>query len=267
MAANVGEVLSMATVRSLSESDVTAVREELAAGKPTTVWFTPAAVGVPVGGSARVVSVGEVTEGEFIEVKPAGSRDTMFCSPNELTRTRTPRKRAPRPEAAEPVVPAEPVVAPEPVAAATPVAAAEPVVAPEPVVGVEPVVPAKRGRARPSAKPVEGGGPATEVGEPLTPAARRTGQRKPLSAEIAITLVASIEGEWTVEVTAGKKRVVRPAPVQPAEVAKAARSLPAPVTEAIEASLAIARQRQAERVEQLRSELEAAQRALRDLNG
>jgi hypothetical protein len=80
-------------------------------------------------------------------------------------------------------------------------------------------------------------------------------------------LFASAEGEWTVEVTVGKKRVVRPVPVQPTEVAKAARLLPAPVTEAIETSLAVARQRQLERVERLRAELEAAQRALRELNG
>jgi len=50
-------------------------------------------------------------------------------------------------------------------------------------------------------------------------------------------------------------------------VAKAARSLPSPVTEAIEASLAAARKRQTDRVEQLRAELEAAQLALRELDG
>jgi hypothetical protein len=82
-----------------------------------------------------------------------------------------------------------------------------------------------------------------------------------------VVLLASAEGEWTVEVTVGRKRVVRSLPVQPANVARAARSLPAPVTEAIEASLAAARERQTERVEQLRAELEAAQLALRELGG
>jgi len=84
---------------------------------------------------------------------------------------------------------------------------------------------------------------------------------------VTVTLFASAEGEWTVEVTVGKKRLVRSLPVQAAEVAKAARSLPSPVTEAIEASLAAARKRQTDRVEQLRAELEAAQLALRELDG
>jgi hypothetical protein len=70
-----------------------------------------------------------------------------------------------------------------------------------------------------------------------------------------------------VEVVTGRKRTVRPTPVQPAEVAKAARSLPPAVAEAIESSLAAARQRQVERVERLRAELDAAQRALQDLSG
>src|SRR5207249_7144010 len=101
----------MVAVRSLSESDVAAIREELAAGKPVTVWFTPTAVGVPVGGSAKVVSVGEVAEGEFIQVRPAGSRDMMFCSPSELTRSRPPRKRKTQPEAPEPIAASKPVPA------------------------------------------------------------------------------------------------------------------------------------------------------------
>jgi hypothetical protein len=239
------EGLSMVAVRSLSESDVAAIREQLSAGKQSTVWFTPIAVGVPVGGSARVVSVGEVDEGEFIQVRPAGSRDMMFCSPSELTRARPPRKRKPAPEAREPVA--------EPVAVSKP--------APEKS--------APRSAAPPAtpAAIVESSSPATEVDTPPAPTARKSAERRPPSAEVTVTLFASAEGEWTVEVTVGKKRVVRSVPVQPAEVAKAARSLPAPVTEAIEASLAAARKRQTERVEQLRAELEAAQQALRELSG
>ena len=65
----------------------------------------------------------------------------------------------------------------------------------------------------------------------------------------------------------GRKRAVRPTPVQPADIAQAARALPAAVTEAIQASLDAARQRQLERVEELRVELEVAQRALEELSG
>jgi hypothetical protein len=78
-------------------------------------------------------------------------------------------------------------------------------------------------------------------------------------------LNSTAAGEWTVEVVAGKKRTVRPTPVQPTDVAKAARSLPPTVAEAIETSLEAARQRQLERVERLREELDAAQRALQEL--
>ena len=244
----------MVAVRSLSESDVAAIREELSAGTQSMVWFTPVAVGVPVGGSAKVVSVGEVAEGEFIQVRPAGSRDMMFCASSELTRARPPRKRKP-----------QPAEVPEP--AAAPVA--ERMATPKPA----PDKTAPRPAASPAARAVvvESEGRATEVDTPPAPpqtlSARKSAERRPPPAEVTVTLFASTEGEWTVEVMVGKKRVVRSVPVQPAEVAKAARSLPAPVTEAIEASLAAARKRQTERVEQLRAELEAAQQALRELSG
>src|ERR671914_956527 len=78
----------------LSEPDLVAARAQLAEGRPFPVWFTAAAVGVPVGGSAKIVSIGEPAEGDFVEVRPTGSKDTVFCSPNELTRTRPPRRRA-----------------------------------------------------------------------------------------------------------------------------------------------------------------------------
>jgi hypothetical protein len=232
--------LSMVAVHSLSESDVAAIRQELLARTQPTVWFTPAAVGVSVGGSAKVVSIGELAEGEFIQVRPTGSRDVMFCSPTELTRARPPRKRTSRPEAPQPVAASKPV----PARSAPPAKAAAAAV----------VV-------------VEGSNPPSEADVGPAPAARKSAERRQTSAETTVTLFASVEGEWTVEVTVGKKRVVRSAPVQPAEVAKAARSLPAPVTEAIEASLATARKRQTERVQQLRAELDAAQQALRELGG
>jgi Family of unknown function (DUF6319) len=237
----------------LSEQDLAAARAELAEGRPFPVWFTAAAVGVPVGGSAKVVSIGEPAEGDFVEVRPTGTKDTVFCSPNELTRTRPPRRRAQK--AADKtgdkagdkaaVKPAEkPLPAPAPTA---------------------PRSPAPRPQARqesPAPSPDRNGSsPAAEAQKPARP---RTGARP---AEVTVTLNSTVEGEWTVEVVTGRKRTVRPTPVQPAEVAKAARSLPPAVAEAIESSLAAARQRQIERVERLRAELDAAQRALQDLSG
>jgi hypothetical protein len=216
----------------LSEQDLAAARAELAAGKPFTVWFTPAAVGVPADGSAKVISVDDVAEGDFIQVRPAGTRDTMFCSPGELTRTRPPRKRAQQPaeRVQKPTTP--PTSAPRPSAPPSPT----PPPPPPPAAEKSPDRPRPAGRA--AARP----------------------------AEVTVTLNATPDGEWTVEVSIGKKRTVRPTPVQPAEVAKAARSLPSAVAEAIESSLEAARQRQLERVERLRAELDAAQRALQELS-
>lgn len=238
----------MVEPKPLSEQDLAAVRAELSTGKPSTVWFTPASVGVPTGGSAKVVSLADASEGEFIQVRPAGSRDTMFCSPNELTRTRPPRTRKPQP----------PRTAPEPAAVA-------PTIEPRPA--------ASAGQNPPAQSPSR-----TSTAQDSTPAPSTAGKssdrrRAPgahattRSSAVTVTLTGSAEGEWTVEVMIGRKRAVRPTLVQPVEIAQAARLLPAAVTEAIEASLDAARQRQLERVEQLRVELEAAQRALEELSG
>lgn len=224
----------------LSEQDLAAARAELAVGKPFPVWFTAAAVGVQVGGSAKIVSVGEPAEGDFVEVRPTGTKDTVFCSPNELTRTRPPRRRAK--QAPPPAAPASPPPRPAP---PTPPARREPAAPPR-------EVPALNGSALPDAAEKK-------------PARARAGAARPV--EVTVTLSSTADGEWTVEVVTGRKRTVRPMPVQPAEVAKAARLLPSAVAEAIESSLAAARQRQIERVERLRAELDAAQRALQDLSG
>jgi hypothetical protein len=233
----------------LSEQDLAAARAELAEGRLFPVWFTAAAVGVPVGGSAKIVSVGEAAEGDFIEVRPTGTRDTVFCSPNELTSTRPPRRRRAKEPSPQP---SEPQPAPQQVE--------EP-----PARRARPVAPEDAPALAPSAqdRSVERNGAAPQAAQ-----ARRTsrsGSARP--AEVIVTLTSTAEGEWTVEVSTGRKRTVRPTPVQPGDVAKAARSLPTAVTEAIESSLAAARQRQAERVERLRAELDAAQRALQDLSG
>jgi hypothetical protein len=217
----------------LSEQDLAAARTELEAGKPFTVWFTPAAVGVPAGGSAKVISIDDAIEGDFIQVRPARTRDTMFCSPSELTRTRPARTRA-RPPAKQ--------RAPKRVAPS-------------------------QSKRRPPAPPRESEPrPAAPESSPDRPRPRG-GPTVSRPAEVTVTLSATADGEWTVEVVIGQERAVRPTSVPPAEVAKAARSLPPAVAEAIKVSLEGARARQIERVERLRTELDAAQRALQELSG
>jgi hypothetical protein len=229
----------------LSEQDLASARAELAEGRLFPVWFTAAAVGVPVGGSAKIVSIGEPAEGDFVEVRPTGTKDTVFCSPNELTSTRPPRRRAQKSQPAP--TPPEP-----PARRAGPPRR-------------EDTVPATSEPARSAPdRSAERNGSAPPATAERKPPRSRAAARP---AEVTVTLSSTADGEWTVEVATGRKRTVRPTPVQPAEVAKAARSLPAAVAEAIESSLAAARQRQVERVERLRAELDAAQRALQDLSG
>lgn len=228
----------MVAPKALSEQDVVEARAALSAGKPFMVWFTAAAVGVQAGGSAKVVAVDDAAEGDFIQVKPAGSRDTMFCSPSELTRTRPARKRAEPPAR---------VVEPPAVRVSPP--RAQP---PQPSTSLPPP-------SRPAPEPLPQIEPEPKVNRPRSVPAR--------PAEVTLTLSANPDGEWTVDVMIGKKRVVRPTPVQPGDVAKAARSLPGTVTEAIESSLQAARLRQIDRVERLRAELKSAEQALQELSG
>jgi len=227
----------------LSEQDLDTARTDLSAGRPVTVWFTAAAVGVAAGGSAKVVSVGEVAEGDHIQVRPTGSRDTMFCSPGELTRSRPPRKPAPPPARR---------------AAGQPVAGSP--APPDPEKDAEVAKP----RGSTPVPPASVAGPPEERG-PGRP--RSGGGRAGVPAEVSVTLNATGDGEWTVEVTVGRKRTVRPTPVQPGDVATAARALPPAVAEAIASSLDAARRRRLEQVERLRAELDAAERALKELNG
>ena len=82
---------------------------------------------------------------------------------------------------------------------------------------------------------------------------------------MSVHLNATAEGGWSVEVLVGTKQVVPPTPVPAAGVATAARSLPLAVSEAIEPALERARQVQRARVDELRAELDAAQRVLDQL--
>ncbi|TQM09644.1 DUF6319 family protein [Pseudonocardia kunmingensis] len=259
----------MAAPDPLSEQDLAAARAELAAGTPVTVWFTPAAVGVPAGGSAKLVAIDDAAEGDFLQVRPAGSRDTMFCSPGELTRTRPPRKRARAgadkgPEQAKRPAPAnraEPSAPPSPARKAEQASRAEPA----PAARAEPDRRTTRASAASTAASTAAPSATSAAGE--RPPERPRAGRTPRPAEVTVTLNASPDGEWTVEVMTGKKRTVRATPVQAGDVAKAARALPSEVAEAIESSLEAARLRQLERVERLRAELDAAQRALQELSG
>ncbi|WP_199443892.1 DUF6319 family protein [Umezawaea beigongshangensis] len=228
----------MAKQSSLSPQDLEHLRAELAAGRPPTVWFTTAAVGVEAGKSAKVIAFTEPEEGDFIQVRPTGSRDEISFSPAELTLEKPVRKK--------------PAPAPAPAPVKQPVR--------EETVVEHPYVPA------PPPEPVRKLAPAPQAAAPARPA-RPVARKQPKSAEVTVTLSSTADGEWTADVTQGTKRTVRGASVPASAVAQAARLLPPEVAEAVEAVLSAAREQHQARVEQLRAELEAAQRALDELSG
>jgi hypothetical protein len=227
----------MAQLLSLSDDDLAQLRAELAAGRSPMVWFTSAAVGVPAGGSAKIVAFADTAEGDFVQVRPTGSKDVLSFSPSELTRTRPPRKKAATKTTTRATTPAKPAL-PKPAPAPPPQPAPAPASAQPPEV-------------RPTAT--------------IRPAAPRRPPRTAASPEVTVTLTSSEEGEWSVEVIVGKKRAVRPTPVAPADIAKAARALPTQVADAVDRALDSARRQQEARVAKLQAELAEAQRALKDL--
>ncbi|KOX23188.1 hypothetical protein ADK67_21320 [Saccharothrix sp. NRRL B-16348] len=229
--------MAKAKQSSLSPQDIDHLRAELAAGRPPVVWFTSAAVGVEAGRSAKVMAFTEPAEGDFIQVRPTGEKDDLSFSPAELTVEKpAPRKRTPAPAAA--------AVAEAP--------------APAPVEHIYTPAPAPA-PAPPKPKPAAAPAAAAE----RRPAVRK--QAKP--AEVTVTLTSTADGEWTVDVQWGSKRTLKAAPVAASAVSQASKLLPAEVDEAVESVLSAARERHLARVEQLRAELEAAQRALDDLTG
>ncbi|NUT49674.1 MAG: hypothetical protein HOV94_20540 [Saccharothrix sp.] len=229
--------MAKAKQSSLSPEDIEHLRAELAEGRPPVVWFTSAAVGVEAGRSAKVVAFTEPAEGDYIQVRPTGEKDDLSFSPAELTVEKpAPRKRTP---AAAPPKPAD---EPAPV---------EHIYTPAPPPPLPKPAPAPRAAA-----------PATSPAE-RKPAARK----QPKPAEVTVTLTSTADGEWTVDVQWGSKRTLKAAPVAASAVSQAAKLLPPEVDEAVESVLSAARERHLARVEQLRAELEEAQRALAELTG
>src|SRR5690606_9144076 len=106
------------------------------------------------------------------------------------------------------------------------------------------------------------------------PAAQNRAAAKPAKAargkaktpEVTVTLSGTADGEWTVEVVTGKKRSVRGLPVSSGAVAQAAKLLHPEVEEVVNGVLEAVREAQLAKVAQLQAELEAAKRALEELD-
>ncbi|MER6990647.1 DUF6319 family protein [Saccharopolyspora hirsuta] len=235
----------------LSSDELREIRDELNAGTTPTVWFTGSAVGVPEGRSGKVISLDESAEGDFIQVRPAGSKDVLSFSAAEVTKVKPPRKRT----APEPAKPAPSEAKPKAVGATLPRSTTS---AKPPSSAAKQATPAKQ--AASAAKP------AAEAAKPSAGAAARRKPRPPKAVGGAtVTLTADDEGQWSVEVSTPKKRVLKPTQVSAGAVAQAAKVLHEDVAAAVEPLIEAAREQQRARVEQLRAELAAAEAALDDL--
>lgn len=230
------------------------------------VWFTAEAVGVPEGRSGKVLALGDPAEGDFLQVRPTGSKDVLSFSPTEVTLTKPARRTAPaaKPRKDTPVSmpssvtpsPLPPSPAPESAASARPAPA-------------QPAPPAAKPAASKSAAESDAAAENGKGGAAKQPArpAKAAPARKAKAPEVTVTLSGTADGEWTVDVVNGKKRTVRGLSVAGSSVAQAAKLLHPEVAEVVDSVLESVRNSQRAKVEQLQSELEQARRVLNELSG
>lgn len=240
----------------LSDTEIREIAAEIDAGRPPMVWFTAAAVGVPEGRSGKVMSLGDPSEGDFLQVKPTGSKDVLSFGPTEVTLSKPARQNPAKPAAAKP-------------ASATPRTATrkEPTVtmsSPATMPAAAPSTP-----PAPEATPQPAAEPAAEAKKASRPArnaaATASAARKPKAPEVTVTLSGTAEGEWTLDVVNGKKRTIRGLAVPSSAVSQAAKILHPEVSEVVDSILDSVRASQLAKVEQLQAELESARRLLEDL--
>ncbi|MFJ4652060.1 DUF6319 family protein [Nocardia sp. NPDC088792] len=244
----------------LSDTEIRQIASDIDAGRPPMVWFTAAAVGVPEGRSGKVISLGDPSEGDFLQVKPTGSKDVLSFGPTEVTLTKPARQTA----AAKPktatrkdstVTMSSPAPAGAPSAPATPPAPATP--APEPEKKPEAAQPAAAAADSSEAKAAKASRPARNA----------AAARAPKAAEVTITLSGTADGEWTLDVVNGKKRTIRGISVPGSAVSQAAKLLHPEAAEVVDSVLDAVRASQRAKVEALQAELENARRLLDDLAG
>ncbi|MFG1791360.1 DUF6319 family protein [Nocardia sp. NPDC049149] len=246
----------------LSDSEIERIATDIAGGRPPMVWFTAAAVGVPEGRSGKVISLGDPADGDFLQVRPTGSKDVLSFSPTEVTLTKPPRGAAVSTAQPKSTTRKEtPVTQPSTLtstATPTPSSVTPPPVVPKPVASTPESDEQDSGATKtPAAKPAQTGAAA----KPAKAAARP----KAKTPEVTVTLTGTADGEWSVDVVSGKKRAVRGLAVPSSAVAQAAKILHPEVADVVAGILDAAREAQEAKVQQLQAELEAARKLLEEL--
>lgn len=252
----------------LSETEIRLIAEQIDAGRPPSVWFTAVAVGVPEGRSGKVVSLGDPSEGDFLQVKPTGSKDVLSFGPTEVTLTKPARQQAAVGAKQKTATRKDSTVTmSSPVSTPTPPSVPSSPPAPKPDLpqastdsaSVSPAPPA------PADKPKPAAGAAPKPARNAT--ANAAAARKPKTPEVTVTLSGTADGEWTLDVVNGKKRTIRGLSVPSSSVSQAAKLLHPEVAEVVDGILEAVRLTQRAKVEQLQAELESARKLLDDLAG
>lgn len=118
----------------------------------------------------------------------------------------------------------------------------------------------------PTEAPTEVPSDAAVEEKPRKAPAKRGPGRKTKALELTITVTGSADGDWRAELKQGSTFLVRDVAVAAAAVSRAARELHEDLSTPIDAIIEEARSQQAARVLALEAELEAARRALADLD-
>ncbi len=236
---------------SLTPENLEKLAASLAEGRRATVYLiepTPS-LGLPEGTSAKVVSI----SGTTLTIRPKGVDDELPFEADELRITRnvpdSPPKSAPQaaPKASAPRAKPSGSTVPKPV----PTERAEPVT-----------------RSAPATPPtVQPAAVRSPVEKPVTPKpAARRGKKGPES--VSVTIHAGADNDWSVTVTHGARRPGKAKPVTPESVSRAVEELgDATAAHAVEAIISHAREEAAQRVAELRRQLEEAQSTLAALEG
>ncbi|GAB0102066.1 hypothetical protein JMUB6875_10330 [Nocardia sp. JMUB6875] len=263
----------------LSDTEIRQIAAEIDAGRPPMVWFTASAVGVPEGRSGKVMSLGDPSEGDFLQVKPTGSKDVLSFGPTEVTLTKPARAGQPAKPAGAPAkaATASAQSANAPARTANASSAAKPtgttpktatrkestVTMSSPVTSPAPAAPAPEA-PQPTAEAPEAKAAKPAASRPARNAAAAAA-KKPKAAEVTVTLSGTADGEWTLDVVNGKKRTIKGLPVASSAVAQAAKILHPEFAEVVDSIHEAVRAAQQAKVEQLQAELESARRLLEDL--
>ncbi|WP_193043158.1 DUF6319 family protein [Mycolicibacterium baixiangningiae] len=106
----------------------------------------------------------------------------------------------------------------------------------------------------------------TSAETPKKSPARKAVGKKTKTLELTLTVIGTADGEWRAELKQGTTHLARDLAVPAAAVSRAARELHEDLSTPLDKVIEEARSQQAARVAALEAELEAARRALADLD-